>query len=103
MIDFEKLIEDLAKIPPVKGVSPVDVLALPDPLGGLIRKMTRKKTMTLEDLAGEMDLTREETRQIGDLLVEKGYLRAELRHTEDNLVYRVYYARMRKRNIPLDL
>jgi hypothetical protein len=45
----------------------------------------------------------EETRQIGDLLVDKGFLQIEEPIEAGIIRYKVHFARMRSRNIPLDL
>jgi hypothetical protein len=99
---FETLKQQLIELDRVNGITPVEVLELPEGLHVAVRKML-KRQMTLGELASELSLPVEETRQIGDLLVDKGFLQIE-EPTEDGTIrYRVHFARMRSRNIPLDL
>lgn len=104
MVNFHTLRQQLENIPFIQGISPVDVLALPNSIGKIIRKMTRENCLTIEQIADELDLGLDEAKDIADLLVDKGYLKSETQQKDaDSPLYRVYYARMRKRNIPLDL
>jgi len=59
--------------------------------------------MSAGEMASLLDLSESEAKQIADLLVEKGYLLTEERRSDGSLVYKVYFARMRGRSIPLDL
>jgi predicted transcriptional regulator len=88
----------------VKGVSALDILNLPDEIGQLIRILSNEKTMALAEIAQHFDLPESKTEEIMKVLVERGYMQVVNPETpQDQLRYRVYYARMRKRNIPLDL
>ena len=104
MPTYEELFEKIKNVPQVNGISPVDVLNLPDPMGGVIRDMTRHKTMSLNQLAEELGLALEETHTICQTLVDKGYFALLNEHDRPSeRVYRVRFAEMRKRNIPFDL
>jgi hypothetical protein len=100
---FAKLQQALAHLEQVKGVTPVEILELPSPLDEIVRGMMRSGGLTLEELASKLELTTEEARQLGDLLIEKGFLKTEERQENGGVLYKVYFARMRGRNIPLDL
>jgi len=99
---FEMLKQRLVDLDRVNGITPVEVLDLPEGLHVAVRKML-KGPMTLGEFARELNLPVEETRQIGDLLVAKGFLQAEELIADGAIRYRVHFARMRSRNIPLDL
>ncbi len=101
MTAFADLQQQLAQLKPVRGIAPVDVLSLPDVLATVVRKMMRGG-MTLSALAGELGLPLDQARQVGDVMVEKGYLTSEGAES-DGVTYRVYFARMRGRNIAIDL
>ena len=102
MTTFETLKQRLIELDRVNGITPVEILDLPKGLHVAVRKML-KSPMTLEELASELSLPVEETRQIGDLLVDKGFLQIEEPIEESLIRYKVHFARMRSRNIPLDL
>lgn len=102
MESYEHILQELEKLEPVAGIIPTDVLDLPDMIGTVIRLLIRKGSMTLPDLAAAMQLEPAQARQIGDILTQKGFLVKEYRSGKE-LIYRAYIARMRGRNIPLDL
>ncbi len=88
----------------MRGVSALDILNLPDEVGQLIRIMSSEKTMTLTEIAQHFGLPDSKAKDLMNVLVERGYMQAiEPEPPEESLRYRVSYARMRKRNIPLDL
>jgi hypothetical protein len=101
MTTFEDLEQQLAHLQSVKGIAPVEVLGLPDALAAVVRKMMRGG-MTLSVLAGELGLPLDQARQVGDVMVEKGYLTCEGAESE-GITYKVYFARMRRQNIAVDL
>jgi hypothetical protein len=113
---FQDLQQQLAKVQPVKGIAPVDVLSLPDSLASVVRKMMRGG-MTLSALADELGLPLDQARQVGDAMVEKGYLTSEGATSEgvtsegatsegatsEGVTYKVYFARIRRQNIAVDI
>ena len=102
METFDQILLELEGLEPVTGIIPTDVLELPDPIGSIIRLLIRKGSMTLSELASAMKLEQPQAQQIGELLTRKGFLVKEYR-TGKEPVYRAYIARMRRRNIPLEL
>ena len=110
MMAFAELQRQLAQLPSVNGIAPVDVLGLPDSLATVIRKMMRGR-MALAVLAGELALPLDQARQVGDAMVEKGYLISESADNNgtdsgadnDGVTYKVYFARMRGQKIAVDL
>jgi hypothetical protein len=99
---FQALKQQLIGLNRVNGITPVEILGLPEDLHVAVRMML-KTAMTLEELAGELRLTGDEARLVGDLLVDKGFLSSEEAVEDGSIRYRVHLARMRPRNIPLDL
>jgi DNA-binding IclR family transcriptional regulator len=104
MVPFRTLRKKIQHLPEVQGVSALDILELPDEIGALIRKMSNEKTMTLPEVAEHLGFPRKRTKSVMTLLVRKGYMTTqESDSPEGPMRYRVAYARMRKKNIPLDL
>ena len=103
MVNFNELISQLQAVSVFPGITPVDILALPDPVDSAVQKILRRGPMSVNEMASVLDLPEGEAKQIADLLVEKGYLLTEERHSDGSVVYKVYFARMRGRSIPLDL
>lgn len=79
---------------------PTDILALPENLGVLLRKLMREGPMTAAALATHLDVTVKQANHLGDHLVAKGYLLVDTSNAEGTHLYRVFYGRMRKHNIP---
>jgi hypothetical protein len=105
MTEFARLKELLSELSPVSSVTPVDMLQLPDRVGGAMRKMMRTG-LTAAELGRELDLTADEGAAVGDLLVAKGYLQREPAAGEAKAGgerYVVKFTRMRGRAIPFDL
>ena len=102
MDPFNQILLELEQLQPVTGIIPTDVLELPDPIGSIIRLLIRRGSMTLSELAEAMGLEQPQAQQVGELLTRKGFLGKEYRSGKEP-VYRAYIARMRRRNIPLEL
>lgn len=102
METFDQIMLELDEIEPVTGIIPTDVLELPDLVGSIIRLLIRKGSMTLPELAEATNLERTQAGQLGDILTRKGFLVKEYRSGKE-VIYRAYIARMRRRNIPLEL
>ena len=102
MIAFADLQRQLAGLASVKGITPVDILQLPDSLTPAVRKMMRHG-LTLAELADELDLPLDQARRVGDVLVEKGFLTSHQQGDGGDVIYRVYFTRMRGQNIAVDL
>ena len=103
MDKYQVMYQELQEIPSVDGIAPTDVLSLPEHFERLLRTLMRKGSMTVEEVANELDLPVNQAQNLGDVLIEKGYLRAEGGGPDTGPVYRVYFARVRKRNIPAGL
>jgi hypothetical protein len=114
---YEELRRTLENLPPVKGITPVDIIGIPAPIDQLLRTLIRKNAMTVQQVAEYLELTVDQARHVGDHLAHKGYLVAETPDSQEadpgqdtdappaehDQVYRIYYARMRRQNIPSQL
>ena len=103
MDQFENLHHEISELETVEGTTPLGVAMLPEPLNKVLQRLIRQGAMTIEELADAMETTPEEAQHVGEHLASKGYLRVEEKEGEGGIVFRVYLARMRRQNIPLDL
>jgi hypothetical protein len=85
------------------GITPLDVMALPEPLRSAMNKLMRKGSMTSSELAAELHIGTVEARQLGQMLVEKGILSLVEQKADGEIVYRLRLGRTRGRSVPLDL
>jgi hypothetical protein len=99
---FEQLLNELAGRPAAQGITMVDVLDLPAPLGAVLRYMIRVGALPLSELAARLALTADEARTLGALLVEKGMLTAEAAR-DGEPAYRVRFAATRCGRLPAGL
>jgi len=99
---FETLIQRLSELERVEGITPVDILFLPEGLHRTVRRML-KRGMTLVEIADDLGLSAAEALQVCEMLIDKGFLAPEAAVDSGAPRYRVRLARIRSRNIPLDL
>ena len=99
---FEQLLTELASRPIAQGITMVDVLDMPAPLDGILRRMIREGALPLSRLAQELALSEEQARALGALLVEKGIVTAE-QPAGGEPVFRVRFAAARRRPLPARL
>ena len=100
---FDRLQRELKKRYKHEGITPADVMELPEPLRTAMSRMMRKGSMTLSELASELNLERAETRRLGQMLVEKGFLSSSRRTADGEIVYRTHFTHKRGRSVPLDI
>jgi hypothetical protein len=100
---FEHIQQELNKRSKVEGITPLDVMELPEPLRTAMNKLMRKGSMTVGELAVELNIEMVEARQLGQMLVEKGLLSLVEQKADGEIVYRVRLGRTRERSVPLDL
>jgi hypothetical protein len=96
---FEPLKQQLTALDRVDGVTPVEILVLPEGLQSSFRKLL-KGNLTLSELAGELHVSEDHARQLADILVDKGFLQSEQRPEDGLSVFSVRFARMRPRRTP---
>ncbi len=100
---FEYLRQEIETRTKVKGITPIDMLGLPAPLGDIFDKIMRRGLMTVEEMSGELDLAHEEADQLARLLVDKGYLRPIDGVTGKEYAYQIRFAIKRKRRLPRNI
>jgi predicted transcriptional regulator len=100
---YESLLQEVQELPHVEGVIPTNILGLPDSIAFLLRTMMRQGSMTVDELATFLEVSTSQADHLGEQLVARGYLVSETNNSEGGQIYRVFTARMRKRNIPSEL
>jgi hypothetical protein len=100
---FEHIQQELNKRSKVEGITPLDVMELPEPLRTAMNKLMRKGSMTVGELAAELNIEMVEARQLGEMLVAQGLLSLVEQKADGEIVYRVRLGRTRGRSVPLDL
>jgi hypothetical protein len=99
---FQALEAQLAGLDSVNGITPVDILLLPEALRPVVRRMLRR-AVALPELAAELVLSESEARQVADTLVQKGFLQTQGEEDSEGVVYKVHFSRMHAHNIPPEL
>jgi hypothetical protein len=99
---FETLEAELALLDSVNGITPVDILLLPEALRPVMRKMLRR-AIALPELAGDLLLAEAEAQQVANTLVQNGFLQAQGEGDRAGVVYKVHFARMHAHDIPPEL
>jgi DNA-binding MarR family transcriptional regulator len=100
---YDSLHHEILELEAVEGTTPLGVAMLPEPLNKALQQLIRQGAMSAGELAEALQLTPDQAQHLGEHLVAKGYLRSEEKEGEGGIVFRVYLARMRRQNIPLDL
>jgi len=99
---YQELESALSTLPVVRGISPADLLSMPDVIGRTLGRMVQKKGMDLKEFAAELELDEVDADRLADILVAKGYLLEEEQTAPSTPRYRVFFARMRTHHLPLD-
>ena len=98
---FDRLTDELDAKERMDGLSPVDLLDMSRDLRNLIQALARRGESTLATIAEALEQTSEETAALLSALEDKGYvLEREIR---GEMHYRTYFARRRRREVPLNL
>ena len=83
------------------GLSPIDLLDMPDALVEVIHRIIRNNGMKLEDIAEELNQSTEETVNTLDQLVEKGYARRV--KVKNEVWYKAQFGRKADKVLSLDI
>ena len=102
MASFEALQQTLTQLDRVEGVTVVDIMKLPPPLDVTLKRML-KEPLSVDALATDIQLPVDRTCQIMDTLIDKGFVKTEEQSDVGGRLYKVYFARMRKHNLPDNL
>lgn len=98
---FNRLQDEIDSQDEPGGLSPVDLLDLPDEIAKIIRAIIRQNGMKLADVAAALDNSEEETRQTLDELIQKGFVR-EIQ-VKNEIWYKARFARKHKSTISSSL
>ncbi len=94
---LERLKQDLEVWARPEGLRTTDMIDMPKPLRPILQTIMRRGSITVTDLADELDCDPQEADEIADLLVECGFLRSHDTQEDGQVVYRVKLARTRRR------
>lgn len=72
---FNRLKDELAARDNTKGLSPIDLLDMPDELAEVVNQIIRRNGLKLEDVAQQLNQTEVEAKKALNKLVNKGYVR----------------------------
>ena len=97
---FEFLRRDLEQRAALEGITMADVLDLPEPLSGAIKRMVRGRSVLLSEFAADLGLSDAEAEALGAILMDKGYLISAERKLSREPIYRARFARVQGRNLP---
>lgn len=98
---FQRLQDELDSQDQPGGLSPVDLLNLPDELARVVKKLVRRNGLKLAEIADMLDKTLEETQKTLDELVQKGYVRQV--EVKEEIWYKVRFAQKRNRTVSSSL
>jgi predicted DNA-binding transcriptional regulator len=88
---FRRLQDEIEARDQNKGLSPIDLLDMPEALAKVINKIIRSNGMKLEDIATELGQSAEDTRATLDELVKKGLVRRI--EVKEEVWYKAQFAR----------
>jgi hypothetical protein len=88
---FRRLQDEIEARAQNKGLSPIDLLDMPEALATVINKVIRSNGMKLEDIATELGQSVEETQTTLDELVKKNLVRRV--EVKDEIWYKAQFAR----------
>ena len=89
----ENLLQQLEQLEQVNGITPVDILSLPDSVASILNLTLRRGPTASSQLAEHLCLSPEMTEQVTELLVAKGYLQAETSAESSERLYRPHLVR----------
>jgi len=98
---FDRLQTEIDKREPAEGLSPADLLMLPDELRRIVQLINRRGGMTTEALAAELELPAPEVETLAGDLVDKGMLTPA--RIEDQPGYKIRFGHRRRREVPFDI
>jgi predicted ArsR family transcriptional regulator len=71
---FNDLLQSVDSLRYFQGITPSDLIAMPNPLRATLRKMLRHKPMPSNEMAIELGISEDEAQQLGMRLVDKGVI-----------------------------
>ena len=98
---FNRLQDELDAREKGEGLSPIDLLDMPEPLTAIINQIIRKNGMKLEDIAEELGQSPKATKKTLDELVDKGYVRQV--EVKEELWYKAQFGRKADKTLSLSI
>ena len=99
---FTRLQDELDARDKNEGLSPIDLLDMPDSLTAIINQIIRKNGMKLEDIAEELGQSLQATKKTLDELVEKGYIR-QIEVRGEEIWYKAQFGRKADKALSLSI
>ena len=99
---FNRLQDELDARDKNEGLSPIDLLDMPDSLTAIINQIIRKNGMKLEDIAEELGQSLQATKKMLDELVEKGYIR-QIEVRGEEIWYKAQFGRKADKALSLSI
>jgi hypothetical protein len=98
---FDRLQDELERRERSEGVSPLDVLELPEDLRAVLQLIARRGAMTAREVAADTGAELEPTQALLASLEQKGFLRVTDATGEPT--YKRYLGHRRARTVPLNI
>lgn len=104
---FNRLQDEISAREKQQGLSPVDLLDMPEPLANIINQIVRSNGMKLEAIAEKLGQSSAETQTTLDELVQKGYVRKVEVKTEAKqpaeIWYKAHFSRKADKSLSLGI
>ena len=99
---FNRLQDEINARSSGEGLSPIDLLDMPESLAAAVNQIIRKNGMKLEDIATELKQSVEETKIMLDELVTKGYVR-RVEVGDEEIWYKAQFGRKADKALSLSI
>ena len=99
---FNRLQDEINARSSGEGLSPIDLLDMPESLAAAVNQIIRKNGMKLEDIAAELKQSVEETKIMLDELVTKGYVR-RVEVGDEEIWYKAQFGRKADKALSLSI
>jgi predicted transcriptional regulator len=98
---FNRLQDEISAREKQQGLSPVDLLDMPEPLANIINQIIRNNGMKLEDIAEKLSQSAADTKIMLDELVQKGFIRQV--EVKQELWYKAHFSRKADKSLSLGI
>lgn len=103
MATFDLLERALEERPKLEGVTPEDIMELPQPLRESMQMILRVGAVSLSEMASDLGLNQDQAGRVADLLIDRGFLAAAGETPGGDRLYRINLAPRKRRRVPTDL
>ena len=98
---FNRLQDEISAREKQQGLSPVDLLDMPEPLANIINQIVRSNGMKLEDIAEKLGQSSADTQTMLGELVQKGFVRKVL--VKEETWYKAHFSRKADKSLSLGI